>query len=68
MEGEGRVVYKDQVMKVTLLNDEEAAKYRKIPVGLTQNATVIRSVAEHDGVKSILEITADGFRRTKVKV
>lgn len=50
-----------------LLSEEEAEVYRNMPVGFSQSATAIRSVAEQDGIKQILEITAKGYNRIKVK-
>ena len=49
------------------LSEEEAAKYRQMPVGLEQKSDVIRSVAEEDGNKYIFELNADGFEWTKVR-
>ena len=52
---------------VTLLTEKEAERYRQMPVGIEQTAEEIRTVAEEEGLKQILEVTADGFSLTKVR-
>ena len=64
----GQCVYQDGMITVSILTDDQARPYREMPVGLSQDATTIRSVAERDGKKQILEFTADGISRTIVKV
>lgn len=52
---------------VKILTKEEADVYRKMPVGIEQTASVIRSVAERDGERRVLEITASGYNITSIK-
>lgn len=56
-----------QLCNVKILNAEEAEVYRKMPVGFSQDAHTLRTVAEKDGEKRILEITSEGFSITNVK-
>ena len=60
-------VFSDGCLKVTLLTPEEAETYRNMQNGINIDANVIRSVAEENGEKRILETTADGFSITSVK-
>lgn len=52
---------------VKILTKEEADVYRKMPVGIEQTASVIRSVAERDGERRVLETTASGYSITSIK-
>lgn len=52
---------------VKILTEEESDTYRKMPVGIEQTASVIRSVAERDGKRRVLEITARGYSITSIK-
>lgn len=65
MDGEEKVI--SPLMRVTLLTESEAEKYREMPVGFSQDAHTLRTVAEKDGEKRILEITSEGFNITTVK-
>lgn len=63
-----KTVYKNGLIKCSILTPGEAEKYRNMPVGLYQSADVVRSVAVKDGIKQILELTAYGLSRTQVKM
>lgn len=67
MDGESRV-YHNGMVTVKILNAEEAAEYKKLKPGVTQTADMIRSVAIEDGHIYVLEQTASGVNRIKVKL
>jgi len=54
------------MIMVSILTDDQARPYREMPVGMSQDAHAIRSVAYQGGKKYILEITAEGFSQTIV--
>lgn len=54
--------------RVRLLNESEAEMYRSMPAGITQDAKVIRYVAERDGKKRVLEITSSGYEIINVNM
>lgn len=60
--------YQSGMTTVKILNKEEAEHYRNMPNGVSQDANAFRSVAEKDGKKQILEITANGISRINVNV
>ena len=62
-----KVLFSDGCLKVRLLTPEEAEPYRNMQNGISVDANVIRSVAEENGEKRILETTADGFSITVLK-
>lgn len=61
-------VYENGLIKCRILTEEEAQRYKDMPVGLSQSLDGIRSVAVKDSIKEIFELTADGFSRTRVKM
>lgn len=61
-------VYENGLIKCRILTEEEAQRYKDMPVGLSQSLDGIRSVAVKDSIKEIFELTADGFSRTRVKI
>ena len=63
----GKVVYSDGILTCTLLTDEEAAAYRSMIPGVRQTSEMIQWVAENDEEKQILEFTANGMNRIRVK-
>jgi len=60
--------YQSGMATVKILNKEEAEYYWNMPNGVSLDANVIRSVAEKDGKKKILEITANGVNKIQVNV
>ena len=60
-------VYTDGLVTVSLLTEEEAHRYRNMVPGVYVTSNMIQSVAENDEEKQILEITATGMNRIKVK-
>ena len=68
MQGEGKVLYRNGMVTVTALTEEEEAEYRKLKPGVYQTKETIRSVAVQDGEMRILEARADGINRISLKV
>ena len=64
----GKIVYRSGICTVMFLNEDEAAFYRGLQPGVSQTESMIRSVAEKDGFIYVLETTANGFNRIKVKL
>lgn len=62
------IVYRDGLVRVKILSEEEAAEYKKLKPGITVAADMIRQVAIEDGHIHVLEQTGDGFSRIKVKL
>lgn len=63
-----KTVYKDGLVTCEILTEEEAKSFKDIPCGVTQTEDTIRSVAECDGEKNIIEFTANGINRIRVKM
>lgn len=63
-----RVLYTNGFVTVSEMTDEEIAECRNMDVGVEQTSTMIRHVAEHEGKKYILEITANGVTRKIVNM
>ena len=64
---DGKTVYANGLVTVSLLTDEEAHRYRNLVPGVWQTSEMIQWVAENDEEKQILEITASGMNRIRVK-
>jgi len=64
---DGKTVYTDGCVTVSLLTDEEAHMYRNLVPGVFQTSEMIQCVAENDEEKEILEFTANGMNRIRVK-
>lgn len=62
-----KAVYTNGLVTVSLLTDEEAHRYRNLVPGVWQTSEMIQWVAENDEEKQILEITANGMNRIRVK-
>ena len=60
-------IMKNGMLTISKLTEEEAEQYRKMEVGIIQTKDKLISVAEKDGIKQIIEQTADGFSRIRVK-
>lgn len=60
--------YSNGMVKARILTESEADFYRNIPNGFSMDANIIRSVAEKDGKKQIIEITSDGISRINVNI
>lgn len=61
------MVFTDGLVTVSLLTEEEADKYRNMTPGVSITNDLIRCVAENDKEKQIVEITAKGMTRIRVK-
>ena len=64
---DGKTVYANGFVTVSLLTDEEAHRYRNLVPGMRQTSEMIQWVAENDEEKQILKITASGINRIRVK-
>ena len=60
-------VYTDRFVTVSILSEEEANEYRNMTPGISITDEMIRCVAENGEEKQIIEITAAGFNRIRVK-
>ena len=60
-------VYTDGLVTVSILTEEEANRYRNMVPGVYITSNMIQSVAENDEEKQILEITATGMNRIRVR-
>ena len=60
-------VYTDRFMTVSILSEEEANEYRNMAPGISITNDMLRCVAENNEEKQIIEITANGFNRIRVK-
>lgn len=60
-------VYTDRFVTVSILSEEEANEYRNMTTGVSVTDEMIRCVAENGEEKQIIEITANGFNRIRVK-
>lgn len=61
------MVFADGLVTVSLLTEEEADKYRNMTPGVSITNDMLRWVAEKYEEKQILEITATGINRIRVK-
>ena len=64
---DGQIVYSDGILTCTLLTKEEADAYRNMVPGVRQTSEKIQWVTENDEEKQIIEITANGINRIRVK-
>ena len=64
---DGKAVYTNGLVTYSFLTDEEAHRYRNLVPGVYQTSDMIQWVAENDEEKQILEITASGMNRIRVK-
>ena len=55
-------------IEVRELTPEEATEYRAMEPGITQTKDMIRMVAVEDGQMSVIEQTADGISRIRVRM
>lgn len=60
---EGKRIYRNGMITVKALTEEEKAEYRKLKPGVYQTVDRIRGVAVENGEMRILETTADGVSR-----
>jgi hypothetical protein len=61
------MVYTDGLVTVSILTEEEAENYRNMTPGVSITNDMIRCVAENDEEKQIIETTATGMNRIRVK-
>ena len=59
--------YTNGLVTVSLLTEEEAHRYRNLVPGVRQTSEMIQWVAENEKEKQILEITATGMNRIRVR-
>ena len=64
---DGKAVYTNGLVTCSFLTDEEAHRYRNIVPGVYQTSDMIQFVAENNEEKQILEFTANGMNRIRVK-
>ena len=62
-----KTVYTNGLVTVSLLTEEEAHRYRNMDPGVYMTSDMIRWVAENDEEKQIIETTATGMNRIRVK-
>ena len=60
-------VYTNRFVTVSILSEEEAEEYRNMVPGISITNDMLRCVAENDEEKQIIEITANGFNRIRLK-
>lgn len=60
-------VYTNGFVTVSILTEEEAHRYRNLVPGVRQTSEMIQWVAENEEAKQILEITATGMNRIRVR-
>jgi len=62
-------LYRDSNGFITckLLTNEEVSEYMAMPVGIAQTADMIRWVAEDEEERQIIEQTANGYNRIKIR-
>lgn len=68
MQRDENVLYEHGCITVKRLNDAEREEYLKLKPGIYVTADRIRQVAVADGEMRILEQTADGLNRIKLKI
>lgn len=68
MAREPKILYQGGSVKIRTLRDDEIAEFRKLRTGIYQTATAIRSVAVCDGYLHVLELTAGGYNRIRMKI
>ena len=68
MENEKRITYRNGLVTVTTLTEEEMAEYRKLKPGVYQTVDRIRWVATEDGKMQIIDYTANGVNRIKFRL
>ena len=62
-----KAVYTNGLVTVSLLTDEETHRYRKLVPGVWQTSEMIQWIAENEEEKQIIEITATGMNRIRVR-
>ena len=60
-------VFTDGFVTASILTEEEAEEYRNMVPGVSITNDMVRWVAENDKEKQIVEITAKGMTRIRVK-
>lgn len=60
-------VYNNGLVTVSFLTKEEAHRYRNLVPGVRQTSEMIQWVDENEEEKQILEITASGINRIRVR-
>lgn len=65
---EGKVLYKFGMVTVTELTEAEKNEYSKLKPGVYQTHDRIRSVAVRDGEMQILDMTADGMNKIRLRL
>lgn len=65
---EGKRIYRNGMITVKALTEEEKAEYRKLKPGIHQTVDRIRWVAVENGELRILDTTADGGSRIWFKL
>ena len=68
MQSDENVLYKNGCITVKRLTDAEREEYLKLKPGIHVTADRIRQVTVADGEMRILEQTADGLNRIKLKI
>lgn len=68
MAREPKILYQEGLVTVRTLGDDEIAEFRRLRTGIYQTAKAIRSVAVHDGCLQVLEMTAEGYSRIRMKI
>lgn len=68
MQSTEKVLYKNGCITVNTLTKAEVEEYLKLKPGIYVTADRIRQVAVADGEMRILEQTADGLNRIKLKI
>ena len=61
------VVFTDGFVTASILTEKEADKFRNMTPGVSITNDMVRWVAENDEEKQIVEITAKGMTRIRVK-
>lgn len=62
-----KMVYTNGFVTVSILTEEEEHRYRNLVPGVRQTSEMIQWVAENEEEKQILEITATGMNRIRVR-
>ena len=61
------VIYRNGLVTVSTLSKDDVERYMNMPVGITIEPEMIRWVAENENEIQIIEQTASGINRIRVK-
>ena len=66
METDAKTIYKGNIVTVTTLTEDERKKYLAMNPGVTQDAEVIRWIADNDRERHIIELRAYGYNKIRI--